>query len=245
MKLSFVIPAYNEEKYISQCLLAIFREMAGKNLDVEIIVVNNASTDRTREVAEKFSGVRVVDEPNKGLTKARNAGYQASSGELIANIDADTMLPPGWMEKVFQEFANDSELVALSGPYVYYDLSPLAKNIIRVWYGLYFAYHFVNHKIFKNTAVLQGGNFILRRSALQKIGGYRLEFDFYGEDTDIATRIQKVGKVKFTRQLPMYTSGRRLKKEGLLITGWRYAINHFWTLFFKKPLTKKFEDVRK
>ena len=93
--------------------------------------------------------------------------------------------------------------------------------------------------------MLQGGNFIVRRSALEKIGGYNLEFDFYGEDTDIACRLHKIGEVVFTFNLPMHTSGRRLAKEGIFAAGIRYGINHFWTIFFKKPFTKKFIDIRK
>ena len=72
---------------------------------VEIIVVNNASSDRTREVALGYPGVRVVDEPQKGLTFARQAGFAASTGELIANVDSDSRLTPGWVQTVLKEFA--------------------------------------------------------------------------------------------------------------------------------------------
>ena len=136
MKLTFVVPAYNEEKYIGNCLKSILREIEGKGYDVEIIVVNNASTDGTREIALSFETVRVVDEPNKGLSKARAAGFLASSGDLIANVDADTLLPAEWVEKVFYEFKNDNNLVALSGPYIYYDLSFFANFMVKIFYFL-------------------------------------------------------------------------------------------------------------
>ncbi len=86
--------------------------------------------------------------------------------------------------------------------------------------------------------------FILKRSALEKIGGFDTNIIFYGEDTDIARRIQKVGRVKFTFKLPMYTSGRRLKKEGILTMALRYPINYIWVTIFKKPFTKDYLDVR-
>jgi glycosyltransferase involved in cell wall biosynthesis len=244
MKLSFVIPAYNEEKYIGRCLDSIHRELRGKDHDVEIIVVNNASTDRTHEVAMSFDGVKVVYEPQKGLVSARQAGYLASTGHLIANVDADTRLPKGWIDKVFSEFSRDEKLAALSGPYLYYDLSWWRLGLVKFFYYVGFLSHTFNHFIFRKGAMLQGGNFIVRRTYFKKAGEFNSQFDFYGEDTDVARRIQKVGKVKFTFSLPMYTSGRRLTKEGLLIAGTRYAINHFWVLFFKKPFTKTFKDVR-
>src|ERR1700692_1544059 len=124
MWLSFVVPAYNEEAYLPACLDSILAQTRELGDAVEIIVVNNASTDRTREVALGFTGVRVVDETRKGLTFARQAGFAASTGELIANVDSDSRLTPGWVERVLAEFAAEPKLVALSGPFIYYDLTP-------------------------------------------------------------------------------------------------------------------------
>jgi len=73
MVLSFVVPAFNEEAYIGDCLESILQQTKQIQDSIEIIVVNNASTDRTREVALSYPGVRVVDEPRKGLTFARQA----------------------------------------------------------------------------------------------------------------------------------------------------------------------------
>jgi hypothetical protein len=75
MRLSFVVPAYNEEAYLPACLESVLAQTRELGDAVEIIVVNNASSDRTREVALGYSGVRVVDEPRKGLTFARQAGF--------------------------------------------------------------------------------------------------------------------------------------------------------------------------
>jgi len=245
MKLSFVIPAHNEEDYISNCLKSIAKATMGKAYDLEIIVVNNASTDRTKEVALTFPGVKVVDEPVKGLSRARQAGFLASSGDLVANVDADTILPEGWLDKVILEFSNDEKLVALSGPFIFYDLSKGIKFWVKIFYFIGYLGYLFNHYILRVSAIVQGGNFVLKRKALEQIGGFNVKFDFYGEDTDIAHRISKIGKVKFTFKLPMYTSGRRLKKEGVITMAWRYLMNHLWTLFFKKPVTKTAIDVRK
>ena len=244
MKISFVIPAYNEERLIGQCLQSVQRELATGKYDAETIVVNNASTDKTREVAGKFSGVKVVDEPRKGLTRARQAGYVASTGDLIANVDSDTMLTPGWVKTVFDEFGQDENLVALSGPFIYYDLSAFMRALVKIFYAFGFVSYLINEYVLHVGAMLQGGNFIVRRTALQKIGGFDTDIEFYGEDTDVARRISKVGKVKWTFKLPMYTSGRRLKEEGVVRIGFRYAVNFFWTTFLKKPFNNEYEDHR-
>ena len=80
MKLSFVIPAYNEEAYLPKCLEAVLVEKKRGKYDIEVIVVNNASTDSTRQVALSYPGVIVVDEPQKGLSAARQAGFLAATG---------------------------------------------------------------------------------------------------------------------------------------------------------------------
>jgi cellulose synthase/poly-beta-1,6-N-acetylglucosamine synthase-like glycosyltransferase len=162
---------------------------------------------------------------------------------LVANIDADTKLPKGWLEKVQNEFANDENLVAISGPYVYYDLPKISSAVVEFWYRVGYITNYVN-QIFKKGAMLQGGNFVLRRSALEKIGGFDTSIDFFGEDTDIARRISAVGRVKFTFTLKMPTSARRFKKDGLVLAGWKYFINYLWILFFKKPFTKEYESVQ-
>lgn len=245
MKLSIVIPAYNEENYIGRCLESIAVEKARDNFDVEIIVVNNASVDRTGVVARSFSFVRVVDESRKGLVRARQTGYEASTGDLVANVDADTLMPEGWIKRVFKEFSIDPNLVALSGPYVYYDLSFFTNWLVLFWYRMGKTIGFFNTLITRRSEMmLQGGNFVLRRSALEKAEGFDLNFDFYGEDTAIARKMSTQGKVKFTFRLPMYTSGRRLRAEGVFTMALKYAVNFWWTLLFGKPYSKQYKDIR-
>lgn len=244
MKLSFVIPAYNEENYLGDCLDAIIRETRGAPYDTEIIVVDNASTDGTANVAKRYPEVKVVYEPEKGIVRARRAGYLAATGDLIANVDADTRITPGWVKKVMDAFAKDPKLVAFSGPFIYYDVPRKVQIFTRFFYYVSFFFYLTSRFVFHVGSVLQGGNFVVRRSALDKIGGYDPTIAFYGEDTDIARRMSKVGKVKFTFKLPAYSSGRRLAKEGGLTTGLRYAMNYFWIIFFKRPYTKSYNDFR-
>ena len=215
MKISFVVPAYNEEDRIGDCLESIQRELARTPTEAEIIVVNNASTDRTKEIAQRYAGVRVVDEMQKGLVRARQAGYLVSSGELVANVDSDVMLTPGWLGRVLTAFEKDKNLVCLSGPFIMHDVSSFLRFWVSFWYGISYVLHAVLHGLFGAGAVAQGGNYVLRRSALEAIGGFDTSIEFYGEDTDIARRIAKVGKVVWTFHLPVYSSGRRLTHEGV------------------------------
>jgi len=244
MRLSFVVPAYNEEAYLPACLESILAQTRELGEPVEIIVVNNASTDRTREVALGYAGVRVVDEPHKGLTFARQAGFAASTGELIANVDSDSRLTSGWVEKVLATFAAEPKIVSLSGPFIYYDLTPWQRVSVRLFYMVAFVVYAMNRWVLRAGSMVQGGNFVLRRDALLKIGGFNTAIAFYGEDTDIARRMSQVGEVKFTFRLKMFTSARRLKHEGILTMAGKYTINYLWTTFRKKPFTEEYIDIR-
>jgi len=245
MKISFVIPAYNEENYLKDCLESIFREAENKNYDYEIIVVNNASTDKTKQIAKSFKNVKIIGELEKGLVYARKTGYLAAAGDLIANIDSDSRLTSGWIDTILSEFTNDKKLVALSGPFIFYDLSRFMNQMLGAFYYYSYCLYFVTNKIFKMGSILQGGNFVLRKSAFKKVGGYDEKiYSFYGEDANIALKMEKVGKVKWTFKLPMYSSGRRLAAEGPFTMMLRYTVNYFWVLLFKKPFTKGFSDFR-
>jgi glycosyltransferase involved in cell wall biosynthesis len=248
MKISFVVPAYNEQTLLTRSLTAIRDEIAraGQVLgrDAEIIVVNNASTDRTREVALAVEGVQVVDEPRKGLVQARWTGFEASTGELIANIDADTVIPPGWLTEVLRQFSRGKSLVALSGPYKYYGVPKKVNMVVASYYRLAYTAYLINRFVLNVGSMLQGGNFIVKREAMLKLGNPDLRFSFYGEDTDMARRLSKVGGVKFTFRLPAESSGRRLVGEGVFTIGLRYSMNFFWATFRKKPFTEAWQDIR-
>ena len=122
--ISFIIPAYNESALIERCIRSIRRE--ADNLSCEILVVDNGSTDDTVKVA-MLAGARVIFEPRKGVTRARQTGFEKSMNDLIAFIDADSVLPPGWLNRALQAIEGDA--VAASGPVVYFEL-PLRKRLV-------------------------------------------------------------------------------------------------------------------
>lgn len=245
MKISFVIPAYNEESYIGECLKSLTSQALNSPVDVEIIVVDNASTDKTAEVAKSFPGVIIVHEPKKGLTNARQAGFKASHGDIIANIDADTKIGKGWIETVVSEFTRNPKLVGLSGPFTYYDLPRRHNSLVTSYYYLGYGIYVLNRFVLRVGSMIQGGNFVIRRAALEEIGGFNLMLSFWGEDADIAKRLHKVGPVKFTFRLKMPSSGRRLAEEGIIRMGLKYPLNYFSTIFLKGPISTKYKDIRK
>ena len=96
--ISLIIPAYNEEKYITDCLIHVLKNSGDKFL--EVLVIDNASTDMTSAIAARYDNVRIVREDKKGLTSARQRGYLEAKGDILAFVDADTLMPSGWAEKL-------------------------------------------------------------------------------------------------------------------------------------------------
>ena len=173
--------------------------------------------------------VKVVDEPQRGLVQARRAGCLATEGEYIANIDADTVLAEGWLQTALAEFAHSPDLVALSGPYIHYDLPTPARLVAAGFYRAVYIVHLLSRVV---------------AGALESAGGFNPEFRFYGEDAELARRLAKVGKVKFTFALQAFSSGRRLAAEGLFRVLLRYSANYLWTHLFKRPLSADWLDFR-
>jgi glycosyltransferase involved in cell wall biosynthesis len=241
---SFVVPAYNEEALIASCLASIQAEISRTRCAAEIIVVNNNSTDGTRRIASSVPGIIIVDEPQRGLVQARRAGCLAARGKLIANIDADTILTEGWLRTALREFERNPKLAALSGPFIHYDLPRLAQFAAAVFFRIAFITYLLMRFVVRAGSMMQGGNFILSKSALDAAGGFNPDFRFYGEDTELARRLSKVGAVKFSFALPAFSSGRRFSAEGVFRVGFRYATNYIWTIVFKHPFSPTWLDFR-
>lgn len=237
MTISVIIPAYNEENYIGETLKSLV-ESASNNL-LEVLVVNNASTDKTAAIASSFPKVRVVYEPKKGLTRARQAGLNAAKGDVLAYIDADTRVSKEWFLALNQEFAENPSLVCLSGPYEYHDLSDFKLFLVKIWNKVAMLIPHLG-----KTYVIMGGNFAAKKSALLAAGGFNEQIQFYGEDTDIARRLRALGQVKFLARFSIRTSARRLNEEGFFKVGFKYLINYLSVVFFKKPFSKTYQDIR-
>src|SRR5262245_53224663 len=146
---TFIIPAFNEEKLIPFAIRSIRAEMANRPNEYEILVVDNASTDRTSDMALE-QGARVVRGLKRGIATARQAGYMHARYDILANIDADNMIPAGWLDKALA--ALDPATVVVTGPLVYPEFSRPLQIFTKVFY---FFGRLSHHAV---GAMVQGGN---------------------------------------------------------------------------------------
>lgn len=212
------MPAYNEESSISKVLNSLARQTIKQPF--EVIVVNNASTDRTREVAESFSeklNIRVIDEPQKGRGAARATGFEHAQGDIIFSTDADSIAPPNWLEVFVRRF-RDPDLVAVTGVGKTTDLS-FAQNIIHNIIQPLITFLF---KYIYGARWLVGFNFAIRKEAYRKAGGFNRDLNAL-EDLEIGINAQKVGKVQMVWLPAVTVSGRRYRKSGIIKGLWQYV----------------------
>lgn len=236
MTISLIIPAYNEEAYIGACVESVL-EHAPRNL-IEVIVVCNACTDRTAEIAARYPGVRVLHENRKGTGYARQAGFDASTGDIIAYIDADARIVADWFPSLEHEFSTDASLVSLSGPSRFYDLEEWKDALLYyVWWK---TCAMAGHRYGRFN--IAGGNFAVRRTALESIGGFDTSIPFWGDDTDLGRRLGDAGNAKFTTSFRNYSSARRLKNEGALKLSTNYAMNFISQAYFQKTFTSGYGE---
>ncbi|MBI2622775.1 MAG: glycosyltransferase family 2 protein, partial [Candidatus Levybacteria bacterium] len=151
LRVSVVIPAYNEERYIKQCLKSL---MAQEVLPDEIIVVDNNCTDKTIKICKEFP-VKVIQERRQGMIFARNSGFNSAKYKIIARTDADAILPKDWIKKIKHNFFTN-EIDALGGSLSFYDLPLNLKFFWRVFV-------FIVGKVLKGN-VLIGPNMAITKN---------------------------------------------------------------------------------
>lgn len=240
--ISAIVCAYNEAPTLSACLHSLRAQSRPPD---EILLVNNASTDGTPEVARAIRGVAVIDEPEKGLVMARDAGWRHATGDILAYVDADCRVPFRWIESLEREFLRDPEVVGVTGPYRFYDWDWIGRALLRVYDVLVApATHLAVHSWLGWGAVFYGGNFAVRRSSLTQIGGFDRSIEFHGEDTNLGRRLSRVGRIRLVRRCWVWTSARRYKAMGRGAV-FRIYVRNFWSEILRhRPADRSHLDVR-
>lgn len=239
-RVSVVIPVYNEEKYILKTLRAIISQ-SYKNF--EIVIVNNNSTDDTERLINYFIQktptsitITYLTENRQGTNYARECGRRYASGDIIALLDADCLPDYYWITKGVATLKKEN-VVAASGAYFYYDASIFIK-LFSLFSQLTF-FKVINYliQLKQRGAIVLGGNIFVSAYLLEGIGGFNTNLTFYGDDIDLAIKLSKLGKVKFTSSLTIKTSSRRFKAIGFWKVNKKYQ-SIFKDLVLGKTITQ-------
>jgi glycosyltransferase involved in cell wall biosynthesis len=207
MKLSVIIPAYNEEEYLPETLRYIRNALFVLAHPSEIIVVDNDSKDKTTQVAESF-GAKVFPESEHNISRVRNTGAQNSTGNVLIFVDADTLVPSTLFQKI-AELMEDEKCFggAVSVEYA---------NLQRKWLKVYLLGWKFWGKIFN---MKQGAAQFCRKHVFEDLQGYE-ESIFMGEDVEFYWRLSRFAKrndgyLYFVENPKVTTSARRFEQMSL------------------------------
>jgi glycosyltransferase involved in cell wall biosynthesis len=238
-KVSFIIPALNEEKGIPVLINNIRR--LDKNYNYEIIVADNNSTDKTREIAETI-GAKVIrnskDAP-KTIANVRNTGASIASGEIFIFCDADTVIqdPNKFLPEVFLVLENPEIIGGAPSISIFPD-EAIWKDKIS-----HFFYNNIVHLSFMTKFTLCGGECqVVRKSSFREVNGYNVDI-VHAEDCDFFRRLHKIGKLHFFSELVVYESPRRYRKYGYTVLFLQAVYSHVYQLIFKKNAFKEWKKI--
>ena len=219
LQISIVIPVYNEADELDSCLRAIANQSVRP---FEVIVIDNNSTDNSAAIAQRYQFVTVITEPRQGAIHARNAGFNAASGDIIGRIDADTRVADDWvvtLQTIFTDYAVD----AVSGSVSYHDL-PWRKFLTRLDHG--FRQWIANGM--KREVFLFGSNMALRRTAWDNVKNTVCNRGGMHEDFDLAIHLHDyTDGVRFDDRLHADVSLRRFNT----------ALTDYWSYVWMSPRT--------
>jgi glycosyltransferase involved in cell wall biosynthesis len=219
LKVSIIIPVYNEGDHLAACLSAIAEQTVAPH---EVIVIDNNSTDNSRHVAARFPFVTLITEKKQGVVHARDAGFNLASGDIIGRIDADTMIEPGWIATV-QKLFEGSALDAVSGAVSYHDL-PWKRFLASLDLG--FRQWIANGM--GDQAFLYGSNMAVRRRSWNQVRSDVCRTGGLHEDFDLAIHLASHKQtVRFDRRLRAAVSLRRFN----------VSLSNYWQYVWLSPKT--------
>ena len=207
MKLSVIIPAFNEERCLPATLTAIRNALSASQFPAEVIVVDNNSLDTTPLIAEQH-GAKVIAETHRNISTVRNTGARNAKGDLLIFIDADTRVPVGLFEKIVEVMKDERCFGGAAG--VDYE------RFRRWWVRLYAGGWEFWGRLFN---MAQGANQFCRRTTFERVGGFDQTI-FVGEDIEFYWRLSQFAKsnggyLKFIKHPRVTTSSRRFDKMSL------------------------------
>lgn len=205
MHISFIIPAFNEEQLIEQCLHSLADSIADNQAygyTHEIIVVDNNSTDKTAQLAARV-GAKVVFESVNHIARARAAGANVAQGDWLVFMDADCLMNPGLTRDIFELIKQGKHIGAGSTLYMP-DQPWWAEVLLRIWTVL---------SVLLGWAA--GALIVCNAAAFREVGGFNLTL-YAAEEIELSQKLKQYGrkhKLKFTvlSSHPLETSSRKTR----------------------------------
>ena len=232
-KVTFYIPTFNAQNTIELCINSVRNQTYPVD---EIIIINDNSTDNTKEILSKYDDLSIINNnQNLGLGYNRNLGIQSSSNEIIASIDSDVELDKKWLENIIINLKKNN-IVMCGGNMI----EKYTNNKVNAWREKYYNQSWGKTDIL-NPAFLYGCNTILLKSYWEKTEGYDKNLKTNGEDIDFCKQLKSIGDINL-----YYSSDSlcyHLQDDSILSLSkrvWRY---HSFGYKIKAPSKRKLVNL--
>ncbi len=243
MLYSVIIPTLNEEKIIHKLLDQLTNEQLQKNFNLEIIISDGGSTDKTLEIVRKYGNIKVIENPpgkKQNIAMGRNVGGFAAKGDILIFFNADVILenPLQLFQTIKDEFEQSNYVAMTCDVRVLPDEEKLIDILFHTIYNRYL--EMLNYI---NIGMGRGECHIIRKEIFYKLNGYDEKLAA-GEDFDLFRRACKLGKILWKRNLKVFESPRRYRKMGYLKVWWMWSRNAFSVMFTGKSFDNEWTQVR-
>ncbi len=201
LKLSIVIPVYNEQNYLKACLDSIAAQTVKP---FEVLVVDNNSTDKSMDIAAAYPFVKILKESKQGTVFTRDRGFNAVRGDIIGRIDADTVLPQDWVDYLGRLFLKDANIMAVTGPC---NFNLKFGGTALSW--LHRIIYFWSTRLLFGHTTLFGSNMAFRSNVWNKVNREVCERTDVHEDMDLAHHIARLSlPIRFDRRISVTISAK-------------------------------------
>lgn len=238
-QVAVLVCAYNEEQYLPRALRAINRQTVSAD-EFDVIVVDNASTDKTAQVAREY-GATVIYESRKGIPYAMKAGcdYASRLGyQIIAQTDADSEVAPQWLEAALLGLnQNNGSVVGVTGMILFYDIWEILNVVVRALYTVVISIN----KLMGGFVQFTGSNMAFKVNQFNLAGGVDVRY-LISADVDLSKRMIKHGRIEFLPRMVVRVSPRRFRKQPVKAL-FMYVVS-FFAVLRSRPTKMELDDIR-
>lgn len=241
LKISVIVPTLNEEKLLDGMLQQFTQEIMQRH-HIELIVSDGGSVDGTLAIARQYAHKVIENIPRvkQTISLGRNVGAKHATGDVLVFLNADTLIKD--VDRFFRRLSEEIQPSRIAALTCSVEVYPDDQRMIDRWFhGFYNWFFYMMNQV--GMAMGRGECHIIKREIFDRVNGYAPRIAA-GEDYDMFRRLEKVGRVKFLKDIVVYESPRRYRKYGYLYVTASWFLNFLSVFFLRRSILSEWKPIR-